>query len=73
MCFDVAASVRMRYPAMKFGGRILYSRTKMEVEKAASELLQSFKAKKGEMGQVAIGFDIEWKPTMRKGLFSISF
>ncbi|CAK7328403.1 unnamed protein product [Dovyalis caffra] len=59
-------SVKMRYPAMKFGGQILYSRTAIEVEKAAGELLQSLKAEKGETGPVIVGFDIEWKPTFKK-------
>jgi hypothetical protein len=43
----VAGSVKMRYPALKFRGQILYSRTSMVVEKAARELLQSLKVKKG--------------------------
>ncbi|KAJ6959552.1 Werner Syndrome-like exonuclease [Populus alba x Populus x berolinensis] len=56
-------NVKMRYPAMKFGGQILYSRTSIEVEKAARELLQSLEAEKREMDRVIIGFDIEWKPS----------
>ncbi|KAF9663494.1 hypothetical protein SADUNF_Sadunf17G0056300 [Salix dunnii] len=59
-------NVKMRYPAMKFGGQILYSKTSIEVEKAARELLQSLEAKKGEMDRVIIGFDIEWKPSFTK-------
>lgn len=58
---------RMRYPAMKFGGQITYSRTAVEVEKAAMEVLKTLEAKKNEMGQNAVGFDIEWKPTFRRG------
>lgn len=45
----------------------------MEVEKAARELLQSLEAKQGEMGQVIVGFDIEWRPSFRRGLFGSSF
>ncbi|KAL9367265.1 hypothetical protein Peur_038464 [Populus x canadensis] len=45
----------MRYPALKFRGQILYSRTSMEVEKAAKELLQSLKVKKGVLpGKAAV-------------------
>ncbi|XP_052302740.1 3'-5' exonuclease-like isoform X2 [Populus trichocarpa] len=45
----------MRYPALKFRGQILYSRTSMEVEKAARELLQSLKVKKGVLpGKTAV-------------------
>ncbi|KAJ0092066.1 hypothetical protein Patl1_26076 [Pistacia atlantica] len=44
------------------------SRTSVEVEKAAVELLQVLEAKKKETGQVAIGFDIEWRPSFRRGV-----
>ncbi|XP_021888961.1 Werner Syndrome-like exonuclease [Carica papaya] len=57
----------MRYPPLRFVGRILYSRTALEAEKAAAKLLQILQAKKKQRGQVAIGFDIEWRPTFRKG------
>ncbi|GKV28647.1 hypothetical protein SLEP1_g37669 [Rubroshorea leprosula] len=40
----------MRYPVLRFGGSILYSRTTKDVEKAATELLQCLKAKKNEAG-----------------------
>ncbi|WRX20304.1 3'-5' exonuclease domain - like 4 [Theobroma cacao] len=50
---------KSRYPALRFGGQILYSRTRSEVEKAAMELLKTLKIKKKETGQVgvAIGGD----------------
>lgn len=54
---------------MRFGGQILYSRTSVEVEKAAMELLQVLETQKRETGQVVIGFDIEWKPTFKRGNF----
>ncbi|KAG5226729.1 Werner Syndrome exonuclease [Salix suchowensis] len=66
--FPCQGNVKMRYPAMKFGGQILYSRTSIDVEKAARELLQSLEAKKEEMDRVIIGFDIEWKPSFTKGV-----
>lgn len=56
----------MTLPVMKFSGQISYSRTFDAVEKAATKLLQILQ----EMMQIAIGFDIEWKPTFRKGQFS---
>ncbi|OMO96604.1 hypothetical protein CCACVL1_04866 [Corchorus capsularis] len=58
---------KLRYPPLRFGGEILYSRTTDEVEKAARQLLKILEIKKKEMGQVAVGFDIEWKPTFRRG------
>ncbi|CAN1334269.1 3'-5' exonuclease [Linum perenne] len=61
------AVTKMRYPVINFGGRISYSRTSMEVEMAARELLRSLEAKRRESGQVAVGFDIEWKPTFKRG------
>lgn len=58
----------MRYPQMTFGGNIVYSRTVSEVEKASEELLKFVEAKKGEGGPTVLGFDIEWKPTFRRGM-----
>lgn len=52
---------------MRFGGQILYSRTSTDVEKAAMELRRVLDANRSEAGQVTVGFDIEWKPTFRKG------
>eukprot|EP00262_Sarcandra_glabra_P001107 TRINITY_DN11121_c0_g1_i1.p1 TRINITY_DN11121_c0_g1~~TRINITY_DN11121_c0_g1_i1.p1 ORF type:complete len:207 (+),score=40.43 TRINITY_DN11121_c0_g1_i1:67-687(+) len=58
----------MRYPTMNFGGRILYSRTYSEVEKAAMEILEIMEAKKQQISdQIYLGFDIEWRPTFRAG------
>lgn len=54
---------------MKFGGRILYSQTSIEVEKAAKELLKNLELEKRESGQVVLGLDIEWRPTFKKGQF----
>lgn len=53
---------------MNFGGHIVYSRTVTEVEKATAELLKIVETKKKEMGQAILGFDIEWRPTFRKGV-----
>lgn len=52
---------------MAFGGRILYSRSTVEVAKAATELLKKIDSLKRSMGQVPIGFDIEWRPSFRRG------
>jgi hypothetical protein len=65
--FYEAVNERTRYPALKFGGRIVYSRTATEVEKAAEELLKNLEAEKRESGQVVLGFDIEWRPSFRRG------
>lgn len=62
------ANSKMRYPAMKFGGQIVYSRTYIEVENAAIELLKIVSSKQKETGRVILGFDIEWKPTFTKGV-----
>ncbi|KAL9332843.1 hypothetical protein ACSQ67_002453 [Phaseolus vulgaris] len=59
---------RMRLPAIKFNGRIMYSRTFDSVEKAAAKLLQALGEKNREIVQIAIGFDIEWKPSFTKGV-----
>ncbi|CAK8567103.1 unnamed protein product [Lathyrus sativus] len=59
---------KMRLPVMKFCGQIMYSRTFNDVEKAVTKFLKIIEEKKREMIQIAIGFDIEWKPTFRRGV-----
>ena len=49
----------------------MYSYTEAEVEKAAMGLLKILEIKKKEMGQVTIGFDIEWKPSFQRGLLPL--
>ncbi|MBA0696309.1 hypothetical protein Goari_002869 [Gossypium aridum] len=65
------SNTRLRYPPLRFGGHILYSFTEDEVENAAMEILKIVEIKKKEMGQVALGFDIEWKPSFQKGLLPL--
>lgn len=67
--FPVSENFKMRLPKMNFGGHIVYSRTVTEVEKATAELLKIVETKKKELGQAILGFDIEWRPTFRKGWF----
>lgn len=62
----------MQYPEMAFNGRAIYSRTTKEVEKSAIELLNFVEEKKRKEGDVALGFDIEWKPTFKRGQFSVN-
>ncbi|CAN4120842.1 unnamed protein product [Withania somnifera] len=58
----------MQHSQMTFKGRVIYSRTTKEVEKSAVELFNFVEEKKRKEGHVALGFDIEWKPTFRKGV-----
>ncbi|KAD5803698.1 hypothetical protein E3N88_15058 [Mikania micrantha] len=58
---------KMRFPAMNFKGHIVYSRTFSEVEKAADELLKFVESKNSDGNRAVIGFDIEWRPTFKKG------
>ncbi|MCD9558556.1 hypothetical protein HAX54_015961 [Datura stramonium] len=62
------AKLVMQYPEMTFKGRVIYSRTTKEVEKSAVELFNFVEEKKRKEGHVALGFDIEWKPTFRRGV-----
>ncbi|XP_055813923.1 3'-5' exonuclease isoform X2 [Solanum dulcamara] len=62
------AKLVMQYPEMAFKGRVIYSRTIKEVEKSAVEMLKFVEEKKRKEGHVALGFDIEWKPTFRRGV-----
>lgn len=67
--FPVAENFKMRLPKMNFGGHIIYCRTASEVEKATAQLSKIVEAKRKEMEQVVFGFDIEWRPTFKKGWF----
>ena len=58
----------MRYPEIAFKGRIVYSRGFDEVEKSAEELLSFVELKRRNGGQAILGFDIEWRPTVRRGI-----
>ncbi|THG23141.1 hypothetical protein TEA_005614 [Camellia sinensis var. sinensis] len=62
------AKLKMRYPTMTFKGQIVYSRTFGDVEKAAKELLEIVETRKRGVDQVILGFDIEWRPTFRRGV-----
>lgn len=46
----------------------MYGRTYSEVEKATLELMEILKSKKENMDKISLGFDIEWRPTFRKGM-----
>ncbi|CAI9268687.1 unnamed protein product [Lactuca saligna] len=65
---DPSDNIKTRYPAMAFKGHIVYSRTFPEVEKAADELLKFVELKKKDGGRAIIGFDVEWRPSFRKGV-----
>lgn len=58
------------FPAMRFGGRILYSKTASEVDRRAMQLLKVLDTKKDHSGRAFIGFDIEWRPSFRKGIYA---
>ncbi|GAA0171281.1 hypothetical protein LIER_25353 [Lithospermum erythrorhizon] len=66
--YNSQGKVTMRYPEISFKGNITYSRTAREAEKAAEELLTFVQSKKQDDGQVVLGFDIEWKPTFKRGV-----
>jgi len=54
---------------MRFGGRILYSKTATEVDKRAMQLIKVLDTKRDESGIAFVGLDIEWRPSFRKGAF----
>ncbi|XAR62534.1 DNA helicase [Bertholletia excelsa] len=62
------AKIETRYPSMTFRGHVVYCRTVSEVEKAAKELLENVEARKRRGDQIILGFDIEWKPTFKRGV-----
>ncbi|EYU31499.1 hypothetical protein MIMGU_mgv1a024384mg [Erythranthe guttata] len=63
-----AAGIILVEQEINFGGRIIYSRTVEEVERAAKELLDFVEAKKRNEEQCILGLDIEWRPTFRRGV-----
>ncbi|KAF9606041.1 hypothetical protein IFM89_022200 [Coptis chinensis] len=63
----VSVNTTMKYPTYKFGGRIVYCRTYSEVEKATVELMEHIQDKQKNVDRFMIGFDIEWKPTFKRG------
>lgn len=60
-------NLKMMHPKLAFEGRTVYSRTLVDVEKSAEELLNFVEAKKEKEGNVVLGFDIEWRPTFMRG------
>lgn len=56
---------------MRFGGRILYSKTANEVDKRAMQLLKALETKRDQSGKAIVGFDIEWRPSFRKGTYML--
>lgn len=58
----------MRLSVMKFGGRILYSKTAIDVEQAANHLLHTIANSKSKKTQFVLGFDIEWRPSFTRGV-----
>ncbi|KAG9447663.1 hypothetical protein H6P81_013791 [Aristolochia fimbriata] len=59
--------LRPRFPAIKFEGRIVYSRTLAEVVKATEEILGIIESKREESSRISLGFDMEWKPVFTRG------
>ncbi|VVA92236.1 unnamed protein product [Arabis nemorensis] len=56
------------FAAMNFDGRILYSKTASEVDKRTMQHLQVLETKRDDSGKAIVGFDIEWRPSFRKGV-----
>lgn len=67
----MTGNIKDTYHVLSFGGRISYSQTTEDVEKAAAELLKKINILKIKNVRVVVGFDIEWRPTFRKGLVSL--
>ncbi|CAN8324357.1 unnamed protein product [Cochlearia groenlandica] len=66
--FPLSRCSGKNYPAMRFGGRILYSKSASEVDKRAMQLLKVLETKRDVSGKAIIGFDIEWRPSFKKGV-----
>jgi hypothetical protein len=66
--FPLSRCRARNFPAMRFGGRILYSKTATEVDKRAMQLIKVLDTKRDESGIAFVGLDIEWRPSFRKGV-----
>ncbi|KAL0867339.1 hypothetical protein Bca101_046457 [Brassica carinata] len=66
--FPLSRCRAKNFPAMRFGGRIVYSKTASEVDRRAMQLLKVLDTKRDLSGRAFIGFDIEWRPSFRKGV-----
>lgn len=69
MIINVLYIAARNFPAMRFGGRILYSKTAKDVDRRAMQLLKVLETKRNESGKAIVGFDIEWRPSFRKGTY----
>ncbi|KAG6431461.1 hypothetical protein SASPL_109540 [Salvia splendens] len=67
-CYGRIRSPVSHFQEIRFGGRIVYSRTTKEVERSAQELLDFVEAKKKDGGQCYLGLDLEWRPSFRRGV-----
>ncbi|XP_051181940.1 3'-5' exonuclease [Lolium perenne] len=58
--------VKARHQQIAFSGKIVYCRTRSEVEKATAEIARNIERMKAS-GPVSLGFDLEWRPFPRRG------
>ncbi|CAA7027964.1 unnamed protein product [Microthlaspi erraticum] len=56
---------------MRFGGRIIYSKTASEVDMRAMQLLRDLETKRDQSGRAIVGFDVEWRPDFTKGFVGV--
>lgn len=72
VCLLIVADLMMRYPSIRFGGQIVFSRTVSEVEEATLGLLEIIVAGKRIMDHVPVGFDIEWRPSFSEVVHNLT-
>ncbi|CAH9120883.1 unnamed protein product [Cuscuta epithymum] len=58
----------MMLRTLAYGGRVIYSRTACEVERSAEKILRLVEERRSKEEAVALGFDMEWKPSFKKGV-----
>ncbi|KAM0861159.1 hypothetical protein ACQ4PT_046083 [Festuca glaucescens] len=59
-------NVKARHQQIAFSGKIVYCRTRSEVEIATAEIVCKIERMKAS-GPVSLGFDLEWRPFPRRG------
>lgn len=64
------AKVQLRIQSLQFKGRLVYSKAYEELDEAANAITEIIVAKRGSTN-VAMGFDLEWKTSFQRGLFTL--
>lgn len=70
MCVLLLDKLHSKALYLQFKGRLVYSKTHSEVDAAVHDIWEMINSKRSLVeGNVAVGFDVEWKTSFRRGIF----